>query len=191
MVHTGDSQSLTPFGSQPSLSSHGGPIGGLVLPTSSPDAPGGFRLEGDNEPGSVGGPSALFGAGEMTDLLEPDFAFGDDGEIIDVPPRNALFRTPGVPGGTAMPSDAGASARVRREHEEGQRAGAQVSFTALSHCFSVLDLASMSCVLPLHISPGLVSWGLHDLTCAIRCSCRGVSEAVVWFIRTLRSNSIT
>ena len=135
IARTDDSQTLTPFGSQHSSSSHVGEIGGLILPSSSPDMPGEFRVKGDNEFGSVGGRGDTLGAGDMLEMLEPDFMFGDDGDIIELPAGNALARTPRVSGGARMPTDAGASARVRREHEEGLNAGAQVSFAVLSHIF--------------------------------------------------------
>ncbi|KAJ4368955.1 R8 protein [Neocucurbitaria cava] len=126
ITRTGESQTFTPFGSQHSQSSHGNAIGGLVLPSSSPSMPRGeFRLEDDNEPGSIGGPSGMLGAGDMLEVLEPDFTFGEDGDIIDLTAGNAVARTPGAPGRNTMHSDAGASERVRREHEEGRRTDAQ------------------------------------------------------------------
>ncbi|CAO2651005.1 Nn.00g093020.m01.CDS01 [Neocucurbitaria sp. VM-36] len=126
IVRAGDSQSFTPFGSQQSQSSHDGAIGGLVLPSSSPSMSGQFRLEGDNGPGSIGRPSGVLGAGDMLEVLEPDFTFGDDGDIIDLTAENARARTPGVSGGVTIHSDAGASERVRREHEEGRNVDAQL-----------------------------------------------------------------
>lgn len=143
ITRTGESQSFTPFGSQHSQSSHGDAIGGLVLPSSSPSMPGGeFRLEGDNGLGSIGGPSGMLGAGDMLEVLEPDFTFGEDGDIIDLTASNAVVRTPGAPGRNTMHSDAGASERVRREHEEGRRTDAQVSFTAVFHVFLYRDFTS-------------------------------------------------
>ena len=107
--------------------------------------PGTFRLEGDNGLGSVDRPSGMLGAGDMVELEDPDFAFGDDGELIDVPRGNAAVGTPARPAGAAMSGDAAASARVRREHEEGRQAGGQVSSTALSHVFLYCDLSPRSC----------------------------------------------
>ncbi|KAF1942013.1 hypothetical protein EJ02DRAFT_512039 [Clathrospora elynae] len=118
----GESESLTPFGSQQSQSSA---VGGLILPTSSPARPGEFELEGDHGIGSVGEPSGMPGAGEPVELGEPSFMFGDDGDIVIMTPRKPAAATPGGTGGTTMSGDAGASARVRREHEEGQQDGAQ------------------------------------------------------------------
>ncbi|KAF1851937.1 uncharacterized protein K460DRAFT_392110 [Cucurbitaria berberidis CBS 394.84] len=126
ITHDDESQSLTPFGSQQPQCSYPSEIGGLILPTSSPGMPGEFRLEGDNGPGSIDRPSGMFDAGNMLEMLEPDFMFGDDGDLIDLTAGNAIVVTPGVPGGSTMHSDAGASARVRREHEEGRGADAQL-----------------------------------------------------------------
>lgn len=137
--HPGDSQSLTPFGSQRSSSSPAEAIGGLVFPSSSPGAPAEFRFEADDAPGTIGGPSGLSGAGGNFDLDEPDFTFGDDGGIIQLSDQDVVPRTPGMPGGFTMHSDAGASARVRREHEEGQRVGAQVSFAVVFHLLLLSD----------------------------------------------------
>ncbi|KAL6710837.1 R8 protein [Coniothyrium glycines] len=124
-AQSGDSQSLTPFGSQ--LSQCSTPVGGLVLPSSSsPHAAPGFRLEGDDGPSNLGDTGGLFGAEDSIEMPEPNFTFGDDGEIIDLPVRNLIARTPGPHPGSAMQSDAGASERVRREHEEGQQAGVQI-----------------------------------------------------------------
>jgi hypothetical protein len=59
-----------------------------------------------------------------------------------------------------VPSDAGASARVRQEHEEGLQAGAQVSFTCYTYLFAT-D-ASLPCPIcwgharspvPSHLAP--------------------------------------
>jgi hypothetical protein len=97
--------------------------------------PGEFRLEGDNGLGSVDRPSDMLGAGDMVEIEDPDFMFGENGEIIDVPQGSAAARTPAAPAGAAMSGDARASARVRREHEEGRQAGIQVNFTASSHVF--------------------------------------------------------
>ncbi|KAF1963147.1 hypothetical protein CC80DRAFT_487544, partial [Byssothecium circinans] len=120
----GDSQSLTPFGTQQAPTTPGGPVGGLILPGSSSQGPGGFAIQGDVGPSSVGGPSGMSGSGGFDDMIgDPGFTFDDDGNLVDLTDTNAIFRTPMAPGGTTMPSDAGASARVRQEHEDGLRAG--------------------------------------------------------------------
>lgn len=64
ITRSGESQSLTPFGSQQSQSSsHAGALGGLVLPSSSPGAPGSFRLEGDND---IAGHGDLLGGHDVS-----------------------------------------------------------------------------------------------------------------------------
>jgi meiotic recombination protein REC8 len=74
----------------------------------------------------MGSPGGLTGGENMED---PGFAFDDDGNLVNFEEANVISGTPAVPGGATMPSDAGASARVRQEHEEGLQVGAQVSFT--------------------------------------------------------------
>lgn len=64
----------------------------------------------------------------MLAAMEPDFTFGDDGDIIDLDVRKPSPRTPGVMGRVPVQSDTGVSSRVRKEHEEGRDARAQVSF---------------------------------------------------------------
>jgi len=93
-----------------------------------------FRLEGDDGVGSVGGPSVM-GAGDTIQLEDPDFMIADDGEIIQLPPRRKMPSTPARTAGAKMSSDAGASARVRKEHEDGQQAGDQVSFATFLTSF--------------------------------------------------------
>lgn len=68
----------------------------------------------------------------LLQLDEPDFTFGEDGDIIELTPGQHAPATPAAAGGAPMYSDAGASARVRQEHEEGQQGGAQVSTAAKS-----------------------------------------------------------
>jgi hypothetical protein len=130
---SGDSQSLTPFGSQHSQSSsHTGALGGLVLPTSSPDPLGGFELQGDND---EAGHSGFLGATDGLDLGEPEFMFDENGEFLEVPVAQNVAGTPAAQSAAAMHSDAGASAKVRREHEEGRMGGAQASLTTPGHLF--------------------------------------------------------
>jgi meiotic recombination protein REC8 len=83
-------------------------------------------IHGDNDSSAIESPSKLLG-GE--DMEEPGFAFDDDGNLVDFEDTNVISGTSAVHKGATMPSDAGASARVRQEHEEGLQAGAQVSFT--------------------------------------------------------------
>jgi len=86
----------------------------------------------------------MLGAGDTIEIEDPDFMFGDDGEIIQLSPRPAVVKTPATPAGAPMSGDAGTSARVRAEHEEGRRARDQVSFTALSHVFLHRNFSSQS-----------------------------------------------
>jgi meiotic recombination protein REC8 len=143
ILRSGESQSLAPFGSQQSSqSSHVGDYG-LVLPSSSPDRPAGGGLEGDN-----GGQDDI-DLDHLLDLEEPEFVFGEDGDIIEFTPGQRAPETPAASpaGGVAlMHSDAGASARVRQEHGEGHQGGAQVSFSTISHPDHAL------CLLALHTS---------------------------------------
>lgn len=97
-----------------------------MLPSSSPSAPAGFRLEGDNDPAN------LDKLNEMLAAMEPDFTFGDDGDIIDLDVRKPSPKTPGPTGKAPVQSDTGVSSRVRKEHEEGREARALVSY--LSFC---------------------------------------------------------
>lgn len=128
-----ESQSLTPFGSQ--VSSQDGPLGGLVLPSSSPgQPPGSFHLGGDND---IAGPSAV---DESFHLADPEFTFGDDGELIE----GNVAGTPAARSAAAIQSDAGASAKVRKEHEEGRAGAVQVSFTAVLR--AIFSLASLACL---------------------------------------------
>jgi meiotic recombination protein REC8 len=122
-LRNGDSQSLTPFGSQQDPSTPEGRVGGLILPASSSVAAGDFVVHGS---AGLRGPSDMFGGDELDD---PGFGFDDEGNLIDYEPANVNPATPAAPGGSAVPSDDGASARVRQEHEEGLQAAAQVSFT--------------------------------------------------------------
>jgi len=145
--HSGDSQSLTPFGTQQSPSiPTAGAVGGLVLPSTSPLQHGEFRLKGDNDADSVSRTSDMFGTGGFLDLDEPDFTFGDDGGFIQLGYDEIMHRTPDVHGGAEMQSYTGVSARVRREHEQGRHAGAQVSLVVSSFvlCTAMALLYPMS-----------------------------------------------
>ena len=130
LPRSGESQSLTPFGSQ--HSSHSSHVAGygLVLPSSSPNRPAGVGLEGDN--GTQGG-NDFVDVDNLLQLNEPDFMFGEDGDMIEFTPGQPALATPAVVEGAPMPSDAGASARVGQVHEEGQQAGDQVSSAPISH----------------------------------------------------------
>ncbi|KAF1978109.1 hypothetical protein BU23DRAFT_595909 [Bimuria novae-zelandiae CBS 107.79] len=111
---SGESQSLTPFADQQDPSTPA-PAAGLILPTSSSVGPGGFDLQG-NGPSSIGG-HGDFADEEMIDA--PDFTFDENGEFVDLTEANMVHGTPAAQGGSNMHSDAGASAKVRQEHEDG------------------------------------------------------------------------
>lgn len=130
---SGESQSLTPFGSQQSSQSSNVGNYGLVLPSSSPERSAGINLGGDD--GSQNHNDFL-DIDKLLNLEEPEFIFGEDGDIIEFSPGPHAPKTPvaaTATGGTPMLSDAGASARVRQEHEEGQLGGMLVSSAAISH----------------------------------------------------------
>lgn len=131
--HSGLSQSLTPFGSQQSSQSSHVAGYGLVLPSSTPDQPAAVGLEG----GHCGQGDDLSNIDDLLQLDDPDFTFGEDGEIIEFTPHrhgSVAHAIPAAAGASSMHSDAGAaSARVRQEHEEGQQRGEQVSFDVISH----------------------------------------------------------
>jgi meiotic recombination protein REC8 len=144
---SGESQSLTPFGSQVVPGTRTGSIAGLILPSSSSRDLGDFRLAGDNGLSSVGGSGLFVGEDLLEPLAEPDFGFDADGNFVD---HAAIPVTPNVYGETVMQSDAGASERVRQEHEVGQMADVEVSLTADFHCD--LHLCFTPCLLFLLLS---------------------------------------
>lgn len=160
IVRFDESQTFSPFNSQRSQSSNTGIIDGLILPTSSPALAGVFRVEGYNGPSSIGGLSGTIDVGDILEVPEPGFTFGDDGDMIDLALPNELPKTPGVSGQVMMASDAGASARVRQEHEEGRRMVTQVSLAAIANALlrSIL-LIFLACLL---CAPHLISH--HCLT---------------------------
>jgi hypothetical protein len=83
----------------------------------------------------------------LLQLDEPDFTFGEDGDLIELTPGQSVPATPVVARGAPMHSDTGASARVRQEHEEGQQGGAQVSFAVVPHWIYTICLLVRSCPL--------------------------------------------
>ena len=120
---TGESQSLTPFGSQREITTPEAPILGLILPSSSPAMRGDFTV-GGNDSGTIGDVGDDYPTGLLPEL---DFDFDDYGGVIEHPTDETIQATPAAPGGAGMLSDAAASARVRMEHEAGQQGNAQVS----------------------------------------------------------------
>ena len=133
-----------------------------------------FRLEGDDGVGSVGGPSVM-GAHDTIQLEDPDFMIADDGEIIQLPPRRKIPSTPARTAGAKMSSDAGASARVRKVHEDGQQVGDQVSFAAVSHVFLHHNFSSNSCGEALLLSLEAPDMAKHDLTAIAQLQSGGSS----------------
>ncbi|KAJ4356042.1 R8 protein [Didymosphaeria variabile] len=113
---TSNSQSLMPIESQQAPSTPA-PVDGLIIPVSSSVGPGGFALLG-NGPSSIGGHVAA-------DHEMIDFTFDENGEFVDLAEEYVNVGTPARLGGSTMHSDAGASAKVRQDHEDGLRAGAQ------------------------------------------------------------------
>jgi meiotic recombination protein REC8 len=85
--------------------------------------------------------------------------FDENGEFVEVQvPQNGAG-TPAARSVAGMQSDVGASAKVRKEHEEGRTGGAQVSFTAIcllvSHRVLTCLSSGVGCVASLAIS---ASW---------------------------------
>ncbi|KAL5393624.1 hypothetical protein PMIN02_005734 [Paraphaeosphaeria minitans] len=114
---TSESQSLNPFDFQQEQGpSTPCPVTGLIIPTSSSVGPGGFVLQG-NGPSSIGGQVAV--DDDMIDA--PDFTFDENGEFVDLTEANLNVGTPAAPGGGTVHSDAGASAKVRQDHEDSLR----------------------------------------------------------------------
>lgn len=149
IARSGESQSLTPFGSQ--SSSQASALGGLVLPDdSSPQQAHDIGLQGDDGQAASSG---FLGTGNEND---PGFTFDDDGNFIDGPSPKVPAGIPA--GGAGMLSDAGASARVRREHEEGRMGGPQVSFTTAFPAVCHPPLTAPSRVLGRLISLALLAW---------------------------------
>ncbi|PSN63799.1 hypothetical protein BS50DRAFT_647578 [Corynespora cassiicola Philippines] len=126
-IHTtprpGESQSLTPFGSQQAPATPDQGICALIIPSSSSHDMNGFNIAGGNEPSSVGGPGGMLGDKMPDQLEDPDFDFDADGNLV---PRDVEPATPAPTGRATIRIDAGASARVRQEHEEAQLAGAEL-----------------------------------------------------------------
>lgn len=156
---------MTPFGSQQAPTTPEALGGGLVIPSSSSIGPGEFNIQGDYGPDSFGGPSSIVDVEGIDQMLdEPDFVINDDGTVIDPPKANTIPRTPAAPRGATMHSDAGASAQVRQEHEEGVQAYAPVSFTCCFYPFCTFSLTLRpSCIYSL-ISPPLSPLLHHRLT---------------------------
>ncbi|CAI6339149.1 unnamed protein product [Periconia digitata] len=139
--HVGDSQSLTPFGSQQDPSTPEPPIGGLILPPSSSN--GAF-----DGPGVVGFSSVGRASGGLPDnegfddaISDPGFTFDEDGNLIDLidPASHVNVAAQGDVREATMQSDGRASSRVRQEHEEGLHTGAEQLDDQMDLDFPILD----------------------------------------------------
>lgn len=109
-----------------------GSAAGLILPTSSPVMQSRFRLEGDYATSMVGQNSDMLGAGDTIEIGDPDFMFGDDGEIIQLSPGTA---SRGIARANTS-CGTGRSTRLKTEVEEELNASGQVS---LLHVFTVIS----------------------------------------------------
>ena len=140
-MHMGDSQSLTPLGSQRRPSTPEAPLGGLILPVSSSARSGGYVGPIDAGFSSVGGASGgIQDIGGYDDAIsEPGFTFDDNGDLIDFSEvdRNAPSGAPDVVRGTTMQHDATASERMIQEHYEGMNAIQEVRYSYISLMNSV------------------------------------------------------
>ncbi|KAF2272885.1 uncharacterized protein EI97DRAFT_436495 [Westerdykella ornata] len=146
-----ESQTYTPGGSQSSHRSPTAPLGNLLIPSSSPVAAGDFQIAGDYGIGSVGESGGLMGVEDVAQPLEEDFSFDADGNLIDFAAGEGGFSTPLNQRGSTMMSDAGASARVREEHLEGQQTAAErvgdqmeLDFPNIGEDFPMDDAAAIS-----------------------------------------------
>lgn len=124
---------MTPYGSQ-NLRNEQTParlIGGLISPSSDTGDRGnvGGFVHGDDGCGTSrpAGPTSIIGREDDGFLPDVDFGFDAEGNLLEFTSIQRISSTPAVGEGRALGSDAGASAKVRKEHEEGLKAGADVS----------------------------------------------------------------
>lgn len=96
----------------------------------------------------------------LLNLEEPDFVFGEDGDIIEFNPGQRAPETPAAAGGVPLHNDAGASARVRQEDGEGQQGGVQVSPAMISYLVHTTSLPAR----PTLVLPTLYPATHHDCT---------------------------
>jgi len=129
-----DSLLVTPYGSQNLHDEQAlaRPIGGLTSPSSDTGDRGdvdGFIVHSDDgrRTSRPAGPSSIIGREDGGFLPDADFGFDAEGNLLEFTPIQRIRSTPAVGEGRALGSDAGASAKVRKEHEEGLKAGADVS----------------------------------------------------------------
>lgn len=129
-----DSLLVTPYSSQilHDEQALARPIGGLINPSSNSgdhgDA-GGFIVHSDDGRGTSrpAGPGSIIGREDDGFLPDAGFGFDAEGNLLEFTPIQRISSTPAVGEGRALGSDAGASAKVRKEHEEGLKASANVS----------------------------------------------------------------
>lgn len=124
--HSGESQELTPFGSQRSPSTPRGSVGRLIVPSSSSVDVGEFVVQGAYDPDSEGG--AMFSAGFNEPMVDAEFMIDEDGGLIDLSEANVISGTPAARGDRVI-GDARASAQVRDGHEAEAGADAEVSYS--------------------------------------------------------------
>lgn len=90
----------------------------------------------------------MLGAGETFEIEDPDFEFGDDGEIIQLPPGTVSLRTPATPSRASRSEDALHSDKVRKELDPEHRVLDQVSYAMLLHIsmdYSFSHLFHLNC----------------------------------------------
>jgi hypothetical protein len=109
-------------------------------------------MEGDYGPGSIDDASGVISGAVGAEVLPEVFSFDADGNFIDIEAGEQTGGTPQAAQGAAMHTNAGASAQVRLEHEEGQRAAAEVSFAYCITQMPHLLPAGLSLLLPTTIS---------------------------------------
>lgn len=148
-----DSLLVTPYGSQNLHDEQAlaRPIRGLISPSSDTGDHGdvgGFIVHSDDGRGTSrpAGPSSIIGREDDGFLPDADFGFDAEGNLLEFTPIQRISSTPAVGEGRALGSDAGASAKVRKEHEEGLKAGADVGGDYMD--IDMLDLGNDFDILP-------------------------------------------
>ncbi|OCL03975.1 hypothetical protein AOQ84DRAFT_346838 [Glonium stellatum] len=128
-----DSLLVTPYGSQNFHHEQPleGSIGGLIIPSSDTGDHrdiGGFAVQGDDGRGTsrFTGPSSIVGREDDGFQPDADFGFDAEGNLFEFTPVRRIRSTSAAVGRPVLGSDAVASAKVRKEHEEGLRVGADL-----------------------------------------------------------------
>lgn len=148
-----DSLLVTPYGSQ-SLHDEQAltrPIGGLINPSYDTEGHGdvdGLIVHSDDGRGTSrpAGPSSIIGREGDGFLPDAGFGFDAEGNLLEFTPIQRISSTPAVGEGRALGSDAGASAKVRKEHEEGLKASANLGGNYMD--IDMLDLGNDFDILP-------------------------------------------